>query len=238
MGGIMIQIDIPLGKIAKSLGKITDEIILYGKSGGRLYLIAIDPSQSLLIQIDAGISLDEDFKAGLPVKELKETSKGVRYTLDYDGGVWKVTYETTSGLKVRKKINGLEPSLPDLDAIVSMDSKLINGEALVDYVSISQALREIEGDSAILKFIQGKPGKLLLVTNEPSKEVEVEVPVGEVARGFEVKVNPSLLEGAIEVLEPLTRSFKIGLTGRGVLVIEPSISNGETRALIAPLAEE
>jgi hypothetical protein len=238
MGDIVIQIDIPLGKIAKSLSKVTDEIVLYGKSGSRLYLIAIDPSQSMAIQIDAGISLDEDFKAGLPVKELKETSKGVRYMLDYDRGVWSVTYETTSGLKVRKKINGLEPSLPDLDAIVNMDSKPVNGEALVDYASISQALGEIEGDSAILKFIQGKPGKLLLVTNEPGKEIEVEVPTGEVAKGFEVKINPSLLEGAIEVLEPLTRSFRIGLTEKGILVIEPSISHGETRALIAPLAEE
>jgi len=234
----MIQLDIPLGKVAKSLSKVTDEIILYGRAGERLYLIAIDPSQSLLIQIDAGISLDEDFKAGLPVKEVKETSKGVRYTLDYDGGVWSVTYETTSGLKVRKRITGLEPTMPELDAVVDMDSRLVNGEALVDYASISQALGEIDGDSAILRFIQGKPGKLLIVTNRPDKEVEVEVPVSEVSKGFEVRVNPSLLERAIDALEPLTRSFRMGLTEKGVLVIEPSTHSGGTRALIAPLVEE
>jgi hypothetical protein len=234
----VIQVDIPLGKVAKKLSKITDELVLYGKAGGKLYVIAVDPSQSLFVQIDAGISLDEDFKAGLPVKEIKETSKGVRYTLDYDGGVWSVTYETVSGLKVRKKINGLEPIVQGIDAILEMDVKMVGGEALVDYASLSQALGEVEGDSVLLRFVKGKPGKLLLITSEPGKEVEVEVPVGEVAKGFEVKVNPSLLEGAIEALEPLTRSFRVGVNEKGVLVIGPSAGSGETRALIAPLAEE
>jgi len=223
---------------SKKLSKITDEIALYGKSGGRLYIIAVDPSQSLLVQIDAGISLDEDFIAGLPVKELGETSKGARYTLDYDGGVWHITYETTSGLKVRRKIYGLEPSFRGLDAVVNMDSRLVNGEALVDYASLSQALEEIEGDSATLKFIQGRPGKLLVVTNEPGKETEVEVLIGDVAKGFEVSVNPSLLKGGIEALESLVKSFRIGLTEKGILVVQPGTSNGETRVLIAPLAGE
>jgi hypothetical protein len=231
-------VDIPIGKIAKKLSKITDELILYGKAGGKLYIIAVDPSQSLFVQIDAGISLDEDFVAGLPVKEIKETSKGVRYTLDYDNNTWHIAYETTSGVKVRKRISGLEPVVQGIDAIMGMDVKMTGGEALVDYVALSQALGEVEGDSVLLRFTQGKPGKLLLSTSEPGKEVEVEVSVSEVTKGFEVRVNPAHLEGAIEALEPLTRSFRIGLNERGVLVIEPTVRSGETRALVAPLAEE
>ena len=231
----MIQVDIPLGKIAKKLAKVTDEIVLYGREGGGLYLLAMDPSQSLLICIDAGISLDEDIRAGLSTKELRETTKGIRYTLDYDQGAWRVVYETTSGLRVKKKLSGLEPTIPVEEVIkLGADAK---EWATVDYVSLSQALSEIEGDSVKLVFTQGKPGKLSLVSSEPGKEVEVEVSVSEVERSFEVRVDPKLLEGAIEALEPLTRTFRIGLTEKGILVIKPSTSKDETKALIAPLAE-
>jgi hypothetical protein len=233
----MIQIDVPLGKIAKKLTKVADELVFYGKAGGKLYIIAVDPSQSVFIQIDAGISLDEDFIAGIPVKELGETNKGVRYSLDYDGGVWSVTYETASGLKVRKRIAGLEPVVQGVDAILGMGVGRARGEAIVDYVSLSQALGEVEGDSVTVRFVQGKPGKLLLVSSEPGREVEVEAAVSEVAVPFEVRVNPQHLEAAVEALEPLTRSFRVRLAESGVLVVEPSVKSGETRALVAPLTE-
>jgi len=233
----MIQLDIPIGKIAKKLSRITDEMILYGKSGGRLFLIAMDPAQTMAIQIDAGISLDEDFTAGLFVKELGETSKGVKYLLDYDQGVWRITYETASGLKVRKKIAGLEPSVSSLEVIMNVDAKLANGEAIASHDAVAQALSEVEEGVALVRFVKGKPSKMLVIVNEPGKEVEVEVPVEDVVREFEAKINLSLLKEAIEVLKLLSENFRIGLTEQGIFVVEPSFSTGETRVIIAPVVE-
>lgn len=233
----MIQLDIPIGKIAKRLAKLSDEVVFYGKAAGPLYLVAMDPSQSLLVQIDAGIALDEDFKAGIPTKELGETSKGARYVMDYDSDkeAWNITYETSTGLKVKKKISGLEPSIP-VGEVVEIESKTV-AEAVVDYATLSQALGEVEGELVSMKFVKGKPGKLIIKSKEPNKELEVEATLGEVNADFEVKVNPALVMAGIDVLEPITRSFSVGVTDKGILVIKPNGIKGETRVLIAPIAD-
>jgi len=231
----MIQLDIPIGKIAKKLSKVSDELILYGKAGDKLYLFAIDPSQTMLVQIDAGIAMDEDFMAGIPVKELGETNKGVRYVMDYDQGVWKISYETSTGTKVRKKINGLEPAISNIDVILNEDWSMMNGEAVVDYSSINQALSEIEEENIVLRFVTGKPGKMIISADGPGKEIEVETNINEVVKPFEVRVTRSTFENTIEILEPLTRGFRIGLSKNGILVIEPSVSKTFTRALVSPV---
>jgi len=234
-GDGMIQLDIPLGKIAKRLAGVSDEVVLYGKAAGPLYLVAMDPSQSLLVQIDAGIALDEDLKAGIPTKELGETSKGARYFMDYDKETWNVTYETATGLRVKKKMAGLEPSIP-VEELVGIEAKTVS-ETIVDYVTLSHALGEVEGDVVSMRFVKGKPGRLIIKSRDASKEIEVEATISEVAKDFEVKVNPVFVMAGIDALEPLTRSFSIGVTEKGLLVIKPNGIKSDTRVLIAPVAD-
>jgi hypothetical protein len=231
----MIQLDIPLGKIAKKLSRVSDEMVFYGKAGDKLYLFTIDPSQTMLVQIDAGIAMDEDFTAGIPVKELGETSKGVRYVLDFDQGVWKITYETATGMKVRKKVNGLEPSALNIDAILGEDWSMVNGEALFDYASITQALGEVDEESVVLRFTADK--KMVVSASGLGKEVEVEAGVDDVVKPFEVRVLRSTLLSAVEALEPLAKSFRMGLSKSGILVLEPSVSKFYARVLLSPVAE-
>jgi hypothetical protein len=233
----MIQLDIslPLGKIAKKLARVSDEVVFYGRAAQPLYIVAMDPTRNLLARIDAGISIDSDFEAGIQVRELAETSKGVRYRMDYDNNTWSIIYETNAGLKVRKKIGGLEPSFPVSEALPLADTEVASS-ADVDYATLTHALDELgDGDVVSLKFIQGKPGRMVASLSDASKKVEVEAPVGEVSKGFEVKANLELVKSAIEILEPIARSFRVGVNSKGILVIEPASARSGTRILIAPV---
>jgi hypothetical protein len=232
-----LDITLPLGKIAKKLSKVTDEVIFYGKATQPLYILAMDPSKNLLVKIDAGITIDSDVEAGIQVKELAETGKGVRYKMDYEGETWKITYETGNGLKVRKKISGLEPSVPASEALSIAGTKIVKSVE-VDCDTLSHILDELgKGDVVTLKFTKGNPGKLIASLSDVTKGVEAEVQVGEVREDFEVKVNLDLLSNAVEILEPFTKTLRLGVDERGILVVEPSIGNGETRILIAPVEE-
>jgi len=232
---IQLDITLPLGKIAKKLAKVSDEVVFHGKATQPLYILAMDPSRSLLVVIDAGITIDSDIDAGIPVKELAETGKGVRYKMDYEGEAWRIVYETGSGLKVRKKIGGLEPSLPASEALSIARTKVVKSTE-VDSETLSHILDELgKSDVVSLKFIQGSPGKLVASTSDVAKGVEAEVQVGEVPEGFEARVNMDLLASAVEILEPLAKTLRIGVDEKGILVIEPVTGSGGTRILIAPV---
>jgi len=235
----MIQLDItlPLGKIARKLAKVTDEVVFYGRATQPLYILAMDPSRNLLVKIDAGITIDSDVEAGIQVKELAETGKGVRYRMDYEGEAWKITYETGSGLKVRKKIGGLEPSLSASEALSIAGAKVARS-AEIDVETLSHVLDELRGGDIItLRFVKGNPGRLVASLSDVAKGVEVEAPVGEVPEGFEARVSLDLLASAVGILEPLAKTLRLGVDEKGILVVEPAAGSGETRILIAPVEE-
>jgi hypothetical protein len=232
---IQLDITLPLGRIAKKLAKVTDEVVFYGKATQPLYLVAMDPSKNLLVKIDAGITIDNDVEAGIQVKELAETSKGVRYKMDYEGEAWRITYETSTGLKVRKKISGLEPSIPVSEALSIAGTRVVKSVE-VDRETLSRVLDELgEGDIITLKFTKGSPGKLVASLSDVAKGIEAEAQVGEVPEDFEVKVSLDLLSSAVEILEPFAKTLRLGVDERGILVVEPSTGSEGTRILIAPV---
>lgn len=221
----MLQIDMPIGKIARKLSPMTDELIFYGKPGKKLYMIAVDASQTSMVVVDVGLSFDSDLFVALPTKELAETSKGIRYFIDFDENVWKIQYESDKGVRVKKKIMGFEPSTPGIVELLERKLEYVGQPLVIDYASLSSALEEFSDGEIKITYEPGEKSRVVISSNSPGKEVEAEIPLGPAeGEGFTIIVSKDHLKRLLDVLENLSKSFKMGVTENGVVRIETTSS--------------
>lgn len=229
-----IQINIPIGSIAKKLKKICSDIaISIGEKD--IDLVCLDPSRTTVIaMLGIGSNIGEqkqyiELDAG-DLGKIGATSLDIDIKQDY---VLYAKYITKAGVEVEKELVGRQTDI-DYGFMYGLLSAGVQSYAVVMGKDLVSALDEIEveqGDEVSVSLRQG----VVEVVNESkaSKKLKARLRASASSGEFSVRL-PSIVSDAVKILASFPGELKLSVVENGVLRIDASAA--KMTAFISPVA--
>lgn len=229
-----IQINIPIGGIAKKLKKICSDIaISIGEKD--IDLVCLDPSRTTAItMLGIGSNIGEqkqyiELDAG-DLSKIGATSLDIDIKQDY---VLYAKYITKAGVEVEKELVGRQTDI-DYGFVYGLLSAGVQSYAVVMGKDLVSALDEIEveqGDEVSVSLRQG----VVEVVNESkaSKKLKARLRASVSSGEFSVRM-PSIIGDVVKALASVSGELKLSVVENGVLRIDASAV--KMTAFISPVA--
>ncbi|MEM4530608.1 MAG: hypothetical protein QXY39_01935 [Thermofilaceae archaeon] len=229
-----IQINMPIGGVAKKLKKICSDVAI-SIDESSVDLVCLDPSRTTAVaMLNIGSNIGEQ-KQYIEL-DVNDLSKLGAVSLDIDvkqDYVLYARYTTKAGVEVEKELVGRQTDV-DYGVIYGLLSSGEQSYAVVSGKELRSALEEIEVEQGDEVSIILKQGAIEIVNeSKVSKKLKAKLKVNASSGEFNVKL-PSIVSDAVKILASVSGELKLSIVENGILRIDALAA--KLSVFISPIA--